>query len=175
MPGNRSCPRILWSGSGSCVLYSVLSSIVKTSLGKRRTSRFTELIFVWPHFWDFGSRCCSCSVWICGLYYGALHVLKSCRALWPCVSTFILALWSHRLGKRELVYVLLVHWFVCFARVRFCSFFSSPWCLGFLGLAAVCDCGPPCAFLLTFIHPILSALTICAWWCLLLENVSFFP
>ena len=26
-------------------------------------------------------RCCSYSVWLCGLYYGALHVLKSSSAL----------------------------------------------------------------------------------------------
>ena len=29
---------------------------------------------------------------------------------------------SPRLGKRELVYVLLVHLFVCFVRVSFCHF-----------------------------------------------------
>ena len=27
------------------------------------------------------SGCCSYSVWLCGLYYGAVHVLKSSRAL----------------------------------------------------------------------------------------------
>ena len=32
------------------------------------------------------SRCCSYSVWLCGLYYGLLHVLKSSRALCPRVS-----------------------------------------------------------------------------------------
>ena len=48
----------------------------------------------------------------------------------------LLALRSPRLGKRELVYVLLVRLFVC---VSFCRFlFSSSLCRG---LAAVCDCG----------------------------------
>ena len=37
----------------------------------------------------------------------ALHVLKSSRVLCPRVSSFLLALWSSRLGKRELVCVLL--------------------------------------------------------------------
>ena len=44
-------------------------------------------------------------VWLC-----AFHV-ESC-----------LALWSPRLGKRELVYVLLVHMFVYFAGVNVCHF-----------------------------------------------------
>ena len=47
------------------------------------------------------------------------------------------------------MYVLLVHLFVCFAHVSFCSFFSSSWCQG---LAAVCDCGTPWIFLLTFFY-----------------------
>ena len=38
------------------------------------------------------SRCCSYFVWLCGLYYGALHVLKSCYALCPRVSSFLLEL-----------------------------------------------------------------------------------
>ena len=62
------------------------------------------------------------SVWLCGLYYGADHVLKSSRALCSRVSSFLLELWSPRLGKRELVCVLLVHLFVCFVRVSFCHF-----------------------------------------------------
>ena len=95
------------------------------------------------------SRCCFYSVWFCGLYYGALHVLKSSRALCPRVSSFLLALWSPCLGKRELVYVLLVHLFVCFVRVCFCLFFSSSWCRV---LAAVCDCGTPWAFLFFFLQ-----------------------
>ena len=59
---------------------------------------------------------------LCGLYYEALHVLKSSHALCLCVSSFLLALWSPRLGKRELVYVLLVHLFICIARIMFCPF-----------------------------------------------------
>ena len=42
--------------------------------------------------------------------------------------------------------MLLVHLFVCFVRVSFRDF-SLP-----LGLAAVCDCGTPWTFLLTFLH-----------------------
>ena len=48
----------------------------------------------------------------------ALHVLNSCLALCPRVSSFLLALWSPRLGKKE----LLMHLFLCFARVSFCPF-----------------------------------------------------
>ena len=62
-----------------------------------------------------------------------------CRALCPRVYTFLLALWSPQLGKMGLVYVLLVCLFVCF---------SSSWCQW---LAAVCDCGTPWTFLLTFL------------------------
>ena len=49
--------------------------------------------------------------------------LNSFRALCPRGSSFLLAVWSPRLGKRELVCVLLVHLFVCFVRV---SFFTTP-------------------------------------------------
>ena len=38
------------------------------------------------------TRCCSYSVWLCGLYYRALHVLKFSCALCPRVSSFLLAL-----------------------------------------------------------------------------------
>ena len=72
------------------------------------------------------SRCCSYSVLLCGLYYGALHVLKSSRAPCPHVSSFLTALWTPRLGKRELVCVFLVHLFVCFVRVSFIFHFSLP-------------------------------------------------
>ena len=51
-----------------------------------------------------------------------VHVLKSSRALCPCVSSFLSALCSPRLGKRELVCVLLVYLFVCFVCVRLCHF-----------------------------------------------------
>ena len=40
---------------------------------------------------------------LCGLYYGALHALRSCLGLYPRVSLLLLALWSPRLRKRELV------------------------------------------------------------------------
>ena len=44
--------------------------------------------------------------------------------------------------------MLLVHLFVLYVLVV--SFFSSSWCRG---LAAVCDCGTPWAFLLTVLVP----------------------
>ena len=65
---------------------------------------------------------CSYSMWLCGLYYGALHVLKSSCDLCPCESSFLLALRSPRMMKRELICVVLVHLFVCFVRVSFCPF-----------------------------------------------------
>ena len=53
-------------------------------------------------------------------------VVFYCFEVFPCsfprVSSFLLALWSPRLGKRELVCVLLVHLFVCFVHVSFCRF-----------------------------------------------------
>ena len=66
------------------------------------------------------SRCGS--VWLCGLYYGTIHVLKSSGALCPRVSLFLLTLWSLRLEKSELTCVLLVHLFVCFLHVSFVLF-----------------------------------------------------
>ena len=42
--------------------------------------------------------------------------------LFVLVSLFVLAFCTLRLGKRELVFVLLIHLFVCFARVCFCPF-----------------------------------------------------
>ena len=63
------------------------------------------------------SRWCSYFVWLCGLFYGALHVLKSSSALCPHVSSFLLALWSPHLGKRELVCVLHMHLFVLYMLV----------------------------------------------------------
>ena len=50
----------------------------------------------------------------------------SCFKVFPCPLSscffFLLALWSSRLWKRELVCVLLVHLFVCFVRVSFYHF-----------------------------------------------------
>ena len=97
----------------------------------------------------------SYSVLLCGLYYRALHILKSSRALCLHVSSLLLALLSPRLGKRELVCVLLVHLLFVLYVLVFLSFFSSSWCRG---LAAVCDCGTPWTFLL---HLLLAALCLC--------------
>ena len=49
------------------------------------------------------------------------HVLKSSRSLCPRVSSLFSAFGSPRVGKGELVYMLLVHLFVCFVRVSFCN------------------------------------------------------
>ena len=64
----------------------------------------------------------SYSVWLCGLFYGALHVLK----VFPCslsscfVITFSIVITS--LGEEGAGWVLLVHVFVCFVRISFCHF-----------------------------------------------------
>ena len=63
-----------------------------------------------------------------------------------CFSV-LLAFWSPCLGKRQLVFVLIVHLFVSYAHVNLCHFFSSSWCLG---LAAASACGSSWTFLFTF-------------------------
>ena len=88
-------------------------------------------------------------------------ILICCVALWPFHAESCLALCSHvvvvqsclalrspRLGKRELVYVLLMLLFVYFAYIKFCPFSLAlqSWCQG---LAATCVCGTPWTFLLT--------------------------
>ena len=87
------------------------------------------------------SWCWSYFVWLRGLNYVAFHV-ESCLALSSRIFSALLALWSPRLGKRELVYVFNVH---LFCTSYFLSFFSSSWCQG---LAVSCDCGTPWTFLL---------------------------
>ena len=79
---------------------------------------------------------------ICSVALWPFHV-ESCPALCSHVVgfQFCLALWSPRLGNRELVYVLL-----CATVCLLCmSFFSCPWCQW---LAATCACGTPWTFLL---------------------------
>ena len=69
------------------------------------------------------SRCCSYSAAVCSLYYGALYVLKYCFAFCLHIASFLSALWSSRLWKRELVmFFSCVCLFVCFAGVSFCPF-----------------------------------------------------
>ena len=54
---------------------------------------------------------------MCGfVVYTTGRFVFSSRALCPRVSSFLLALWAPRWGKRELICVLLVHLFVCFVR-----------------------------------------------------------
>ena len=50
----------------------------------------------------------------------------------------LLAFWSPCLGKRELVFVLIVYLFVSYAHVNLCHFFSSSWCRGLAAVASVC-------------------------------------
>ena len=71
--------------------------------------------------------------WFCHV---AAHVSKSLKYV---LSPF--------LGKRDLVWVLLVHLFVCFIRVSFCHFLF----LLVLGAGCVCDWGTPWTFLLPVI------------------------
>ena len=51
------------------------------------------------------------------------------------------------LGKRELVFLLIVHLFVSHAHVNLCHFFTSSWCQG---LAATSARGSSWTFLFTF-------------------------
>ena len=68
--------------------------------------------------------------------------------LFVFVFSVLLAFWSPCLGKRELVFVLIVHLFVSYAHVNLCHFFSSSWCRG---LAAASACGSSWTFLFTFL------------------------
>ena len=104
------------SGKGDSFLltYYVNLVIISKSTNSLTTFSVSQKREGWTWF-----RCCSYSVWICDLYYGVLYVLKAPRALCHRVSSFLLALLSPRLGKRELVCVLLVYSFVCFVRVSF--------------------------------------------------------
>ena len=53
------------------------------------------------------------------------------------------------LGKREPVFVLIVHLFVSYANAHLCYFFSSSWCQG---LAETSACGTSWTFLFTFLQ-----------------------
>ena len=72
----------------------------------------------------------------CSLYYKALHVW-SCPALCLCVSSVLLAFWSPCLGKRELVFVLIVHLFVSYAHIICVTFSLPPGVRGWLRLLLV--------------------------------------
>ena len=89
-------------------------------------------------------------------------ILICCVALWPfhvesclalcshvVVFQFCLALWSPRLGKRELVYVLLMLLFVYFAYIKFCPFSLALGARGWLRLVFV-------ALLWTFLLTLLA-------------------
>ena len=65
----------------------------------------------------------------------------SSRAL-VLMSLFVLAFGSLRLGKREQVFVLLVHLFVCFARVCFRPFSFPLGVEGWLRFVIVAYPGP---------------------------------
>ena len=96
---------------------------------------------------DFADRCkavvpvlflimCSFLVYTTGrlMYLGLL-------VLFVLFSPFVLAFWSPRLGKRELVFVLLVHLFV-FLRVCFCPFSLALWFGSWLQFVIVAYPGP---------------------------------
>ena len=61
-------------------------------------------------------------LWSFVVYTTGCLMFLSLLVLFVLVSPFVLAFWSPRLEKRELVFVLLVHLFVCFARVYFVLF-----------------------------------------------------
>ena len=76
---------------------------------------------------------------------GELLYVFPCVILFLCFSV-LLVLWLPRIGKRELILVLFVRLFgLCLL-----SFVGFIFLLG-SGKAAVCDCGPPWAFLLPFV------------------------
>ena len=72
------------------------------------------------------SRCCSCSVWLCGLRCGALRDW-SCPALCLCVASVLLAFWSPCLGRGGRAGLCACRAFVCWLCSRWSvSFFSLP-------------------------------------------------
>ena len=71
--------------------------------------------------------------------------------VYVCVSSVLLAFWSPCVGKRELVFVLVVHLVVSYAHVNLCHCFSSSWCQG---LAATSACGSSLTFRFPFLRPI---------------------
>ena len=75
---------------------------------------------------------------ICCVAFWPFHI-ESCLALCSHVVVIqpCLALWSPRLRKRELVYVLLVLLFVYFAYVKFCLFSLALDARGWLRLVLV--------------------------------------
>ena len=88
------------------------------------------------------------------LHYEMLHVL-SCPALCLCVSSVLLAFWSPCLGKRGLVFVLIVQLFVSFAHVNliFVTFSLPPCVRGWLRPLLVALPGLFCLpFYITIIH-----------------------
>ena len=75
--------------------------------------------------------------------------LRLCFAKMFRVSSVLLAFWAPCLGKRELVFVLIVHLFVSYAHFNICRFFSFSWCRG---LTAASACGSSWTFLFNFLH-----------------------
>ena len=75
---------------------------------------------------------------------GASCLVLPC-SLFMCFSV-LLAFWSPCLGKRVLVFVLIVHLFISYAHVNLCHFLSSSWCRR---LAVASACGSSWTFLFT--------------------------
>ena len=62
------------------------------------------------------------------LVYTTRRFMFGLALLFVYVFSVLLAFWSPCLGKRELVFVLIVHLFVSYAHGNLCHFFSSSWC-----------------------------------------------
>ena len=65
----------------------------------------------------------------------------------------LIAFCSPCVGKRELVFVLIVHLFVSYAHANLCHFFSSSWDQG---LAATSAYDSSLTFLFTFLNDLLE-------------------
>ena len=138
--------RPVWSESSLCAQWVAkdTSCLHADSEDYDQTGRMPRLI------WVFAGRTVTLLVLSCrGSFYneesqGLPFTLCSCS-----LQSY-LALWSPRRGKRELVYMLLVH-FILYALLSV-SFFSSSLCRG---LAVACDCSTPWTVHLTYLPRLL--------------------
>ena len=91
-----------------------------------------------------GTKCAPfvADLWLCGLYYGALNVLKSSHV---CILVFRSYLWhcDHLAwGRGRWSICFFMHLFVCVARVRLCPL-SLPLAVGgWLRFVIVAGPGP---------------------------------
>ena len=101
---------------------------------------FILLAILWRWY-----RCWSYSLLLCDLFYEAICFMSYLVLFLFLWFSVLLALRLPRLGKRELISVLFVGLFDL--RLFVLSVSPSSCCLG---RAAVCDCGTPWTFLLSF-------------------------